>query len=229
MRALIVLLGSGILANAAPIPKNLETKAAALQRLFGDMITDENVSFDLLGKKTLSANISSGFRKRAYEWKETFPVLASKEANGEFEASVKLSITMDKDTKAASGYEKRLCCSGLLLTDGNDSTGFIGYNHNIDKKDWQSGLYMLNRSPRGGSSTQMNLAYDSKPFSIRLTRRDGKVSIETAAEGKPYKQFTTYAYAAQEVKISLVHFNTLDGTVTADFEDFLVKEATEKK
>lgn len=88
---------------------------------------------------------------------------------------------------------------------------------------------MLNRSPRGGSSTQTNLAFDNKPFSIRLTRRDGKVAIETAAEGKPYKQFTTFAYAADDVKVSLVHFNTLDGTVTADYEDFVVREAPEKK
>ena len=229
MKALSVLLIFASQVVAAPIPKNLESKAAAIQRLFGDVINDDNVTFDLLGKKTLSANVQSGFKKRAYGWQEKFPVLVSKEANGEFEVSVKLSITMDKDAKAASGYDKRLCCSGLLLTDGNDSTGFIGYNHSIDKKDWQSGLYMLNRSPRGGSSTQMNLAFDNKPFSIRLTRREGKVAIETAAEGKPYKQFTTFAYAADDVNVSLVHFNTLDGTVTADYEDFVVREAPEKK
>jgi hypothetical protein len=229
MKTLSLLLIFASLAVAAPIPKNLEPKAAAIQRLFGDIVTDDNVSFDLLGKKTLSANIASGFKKRAYEWQEKFPVLSSKEANGDFEVSVKLAITFDKDAKAATGYDKRLCCSGLLLTDGNDATGFIGYNHSIDKKDWQSGLYMLNRSRRGGSSTQMNLSFDSKPYSIRLTRRDGKVSIETAAEGKPYKPFTTYAYDAEDVKISLVHFNTLDGTVTADFEDFVVRAAPEKK
>ena len=55
------------------------------------------------------------------------------------------------------------------------------------------------------------------------------MAIETAAEGKPYKQFTTYAYAADDVNVSLVHFNTLDGTVTADYEDFIVREAPEKK
>ena len=191
MKAIGVLFIFASLSVAAPIPKNLEPKAVAIQRLFGDVITDDNVSFDLLGKKTLSANISSGFRKRAYEWKETFPVLVSKEFSGDFEASVKLTLGFDKDAKLADRYDRRLCCSGMLLTDEQERLSFIGYNHSFDKKDWQSGVYMLNKSVRGGSSSQMNLAYDDKPYAIRLTRRSSKVLVETAAEGKAYKQFTT--------------------------------------
>ncbi len=229
MRAFCVILGFSTLCCAAPIPKNLEPKADIIKRLFGDVIADNDVTFDLLHKSILSASISNKFRKRAFEWNLPFPTLATKEVTGEFEISAKLAMGFDKDAKIATGFDKRVCCSGLLLSAGRDLTSFVGFFHRYELKEWKSGLFMMSKSNRGGSSSTTTFPFEQKPYSIRLTRRDSKVTIETAAEGKPFRVFTTHTFVPQEASISLVHFNTLDGTTTADFEDFLVKPAPELK
>jgi hypothetical protein len=230
MKTLCLLLVMSCGAVAAPIPKNLESKSDAIKQLFGEVITDDAVSFDLLRKTTLSATIGKSFQKRDLTWNGRFPVLATKEFAGEFVATVKLAIDFDKEAALAEGHGKRLCCSGLIVSSHDDkNSSFIGYYHTNEANKWQSGLFTLNHYDNGGSSMTSNMTFDTKPFSIRLSRRDGKIGIETAPEGSPYASITTAKLRADAVKISLVHFNSLDAETTALFEDFTVTEAPEKK
>jgi hypothetical protein len=230
MKAVGILLVLCSLASAAPIPKNLESKSEAIKRLFGDVIVHDDISFDLLRKSVLSAEIGGQSCKRDLNWNGHFPKLVTKEINGEFETSAKLTLGFEKEAGLSGNYLQKQCCSGLLLMSHDETNSvFFGYFHRKEKKDWQSGLFMMSKSNRGGSSMMTNMTFDEKPYSIRLTRRDGKVSIETAAEGKPFRAFTSTQLAADVVNVSLVHFNTLDAAVTADFEDFVVREASEKK
>jgi hypothetical protein len=223
---------------ATPIPKQKETAAAKLMRLFGKVVGESDECRIQLNKKDqLEIEQTQFHQLYSADHTQTIPPQVTQEVTGDFVATIRC---MPYKTEGAALNEelakKRgpqpVVGVGLSITSGTVNCTCVT-TMSLKVKDKQTaGMYWLYRSSGGGSgsSSNSNKAFD-KPRYIRFTRKGNKISGAYSDDGKEFRNFgnADATGIGDTVLIGPVMFHNLDKTSSGIFDEFTIEPIKEDK
>jgi hypothetical protein len=167
---------------------------------------------------------------------KTAPPLLTREVEGDFVLTTRLTLTHDPEAGPAGGAKQAAVAAGVSLTSADGVKSDLTLVHKLvrDQDKWTGYRFMQYMHNGGGSgSGQGGLPLDGKPTYLRLTRTGSDLKAEYSSDGAKWLPFATKKADAlgPAVRIGPVALQSTTADFEAVFDQYEIQpmKAEEKK
>ena len=212
---------------AAPVPK---VNSPKLEDVFGEIADKKSeCKFEMNKTGALTVTVPTTHPPAEPSPGVTCKPLASKEVDGDFTVTLKMTFALPNEAKAVGKAAAPAVVAGVSFTSvENAERGFtVGFVRRPQKKEWEWAGLMLWTD----GAAESVFAYEGVPKYIRVSRQGEKVELETSRDGKRWDSLATdnRHTVTGPVKIGPTAFGCIDKEFSVTFDEYKVESLKEEK